>query len=382
MAVRFFINPHSRRKPMIKQIGIVNFQSHQETMVEFGNGLNVIAGESDKGKSAILRAFSWVWKNRPSGDSIKNWEAGKKDSVAVEMVLVDQNGREASILKERIGSTASYTLSTLNKPLDVVGRDVPTEVQEMINFSELNYKGQHDPYLLSISGGALAKMINNLVGLSIIDVSTKNLNRKVSMLKGQCESLTAEIERANAAVEQLSYLDEMNADIEEIERLTSVKIEKEKTVLELGKILQAIQKTETEIEDNEETLKAQIYLNKMLDVLYAHKSNAELASSLKIEIGFIETLQKGLAEEKEILQAEPKFLKLREAIKKYSEEKKRLDLYSRVVVSAIEIEEGIKAASDNIVIAQKKLADYLSMVRVCPTCKHPFDKETIKEMTK
>ena len=42
---------------MIKSVGIVNFQSHEETAIEFSPGLNVIAGGSDAGKSSILRAI-------------------------------------------------------------------------------------------------------------------------------------------------------------------------------------------------------------------------------------------------------------------------------------------------------------------------------------
>ena len=59
---------------MIKSIHLKNFQSHKDTLIEFDQGVNVIVGQSDVGKSAILRAIAWVCTNKPSGDEfISSW---------------------------------------------------------------------------------------------------------------------------------------------------------------------------------------------------------------------------------------------------------------------------------------------------------------------
>jgi len=52
---------------VVEKITIKNFQSHEETELQFSSGVNVIVGSSDSGKSAILRALKWVVQNKPSG---------------------------------------------------------------------------------------------------------------------------------------------------------------------------------------------------------------------------------------------------------------------------------------------------------------------------
>lgn len=63
------------KKRKIKSIIIKNFQSHVNTKLELCDGVNVILGNSDVGKTAILRALGWIFFNKPSGTTfIRNGE--------------------------------------------------------------------------------------------------------------------------------------------------------------------------------------------------------------------------------------------------------------------------------------------------------------------
>ena len=57
---------------MIKSIKIKGFQGHEDSVLNLSKGLNVILGDTDTGKSSILRAINWVVTNRPSGDGFVN----------------------------------------------------------------------------------------------------------------------------------------------------------------------------------------------------------------------------------------------------------------------------------------------------------------------
>ena len=48
---------------MIKSLHIQNFQSHKKTTLKFHKGINVVIGQSDSGKSAIIRALNWTINN-------------------------------------------------------------------------------------------------------------------------------------------------------------------------------------------------------------------------------------------------------------------------------------------------------------------------------
>jgi len=50
---------------MIKSHTINNFQSHLNSTLEFSNGINCIIGDTDAGKSAIMRTFTAIFKKSP-----------------------------------------------------------------------------------------------------------------------------------------------------------------------------------------------------------------------------------------------------------------------------------------------------------------------------
>ena len=45
---------------MIERLELIDFESHKNTVVDFSQGLNIITGNSDAGKSSLLRALRLV----------------------------------------------------------------------------------------------------------------------------------------------------------------------------------------------------------------------------------------------------------------------------------------------------------------------------------
>ena len=56
------VNAPLNRK--IKKIRLVNFQSHADSTIEFGDGLNLIVGSNEQGKTASARALAAVLYNK------------------------------------------------------------------------------------------------------------------------------------------------------------------------------------------------------------------------------------------------------------------------------------------------------------------------------
>ena len=46
---------------MIEAVEIINFQPHENTVLEFAPGVNVIKGQSRSGKSSIIRSLEWLF---------------------------------------------------------------------------------------------------------------------------------------------------------------------------------------------------------------------------------------------------------------------------------------------------------------------------------
>ena len=112
---------------MIKRLTIQNFQSHKNSTFEFHEGLNVIIGKTDSGKSAIRRAINWVVKNKPSGNSIWSWWGGV---TKVQIEFFD--GNIVSRIKE--GTKNLYVLNDVE--FTAFGTNIPQEIQDVINMND------------------------------------------------------------------------------------------------------------------------------------------------------------------------------------------------------------------------------------------------------
>ena len=138
---------------MIKKIWLKNFQSHENTHLEFEKGINSIIGNSDSGKTAIIRALLWVFTNRPLGDSIiSNWA----DEVAVGVRFSEG----VEIIRRRNKDFNGYILKNRDKQLEfkAIGTDVPEEIRQVINMNSINIQKQFDsPFLLADTPGEVAR---------------------------------------------------------------------------------------------------------------------------------------------------------------------------------------------------------------------------------
>ena len=158
---------------MFTRIEIKNFQSHKDTVIDFDKGINSICGESDNGKTAVIRAIRWVVENRPLGTDtlLSNWahDAKGKQTDDMSVKLYTENGW---IERIRTKDKNGYTLFIDGKEvkLEAVGTDVPKEVKDFLKVNDINFQYQFDqPYLISMSAGEASKYLNNIIHLDSID---------------------------------------------------------------------------------------------------------------------------------------------------------------------------------------------------------------------
>jgi exonuclease SbcC len=193
---------------MISKIEINNFQSHKHTVIDFDSGVNVIVGQSDCGKSAILRALRFVIENRPAGDSvISHWAKQAEVKLHIgENVITRIKGK----------SKNEYWLN--DKVYKAFGQSVPEEVAAVINMSNVNIQRQLDgPFLLNETPGEVAKHFNKLAHLEKIDTGMRNILSWIRKLEQSISATRDEQKELKTQYKQLSYVDRMEQDIEVLE---------------------------------------------------------------------------------------------------------------------------------------------------------------------
>jgi len=216
---------------MITSLQISNFQSHKKTHLDFLPGVNAITGESDSGKSAIFRALLWVATNRPSGESFRsNW--GGDTEVELKM--------DGGIVTRTRGKGVNqYVLN--GQVMEGIGVDVPAEVAKLLDLREVNIQHQLDsPFLLSETAGEVARQLNAIANLDIIDTATSNIAREVRKHTDDEKTHALELFRIGEEMKPFADLSEQEALLSTIEKHTAVVEQKRQAVIELEELIDQI----------------------------------------------------------------------------------------------------------------------------------------------
>lgn len=235
---------------MLKSLKLTNFQAHTSTKICFGSGITSIIGASDIGKSAVIRALGWCALNNLPGESFIR----HKTKEAVVEIVTD--GHRVTRSKARGGASNLYELD--GDELKAFGMDVPAQVFEALRLSPINFQSQHDaPFWFGLSGGEVAKQINAIVDLSIIDQTLYKLGQEVrrrrdavvvsaqrlKQLRERHESIKwvegAAGELA-ALVKTESRVEKLRAQSTRIRAALSVRRERSSRIKELAAILQEL----------------------------------------------------------------------------------------------------------------------------------------------
>lgn len=237
---------------MINSLHIANFQSHKESQLDFAPGLNVILGQSDSGKTAILRALYWIYANRPSGEGFRSWFAGNKETMAIldtdDFHITRQRGKENRYVMAPAGQAIASEFKAL-------GKAVPEEVVKALNMTDINWQMQFQSiFLLSDSPGEVARKLNEIVKLDVIDWTLSNLN---SGIRQNNQAVQTEEKTVAEQVEELAgyeYLEKMEDDVAKVEGWEQKWIGLSEEYEEIEGLLLKIDGLETELTDASQVL--------------------------------------------------------------------------------------------------------------------------------
>ena len=181
------------------KLKIKDYQIIEDSSYEFIEGLNIVIGCSNSGKTAMLRAIDGVIFNKSSDDKIR---FGKTSSL----VGIDYNGNK--VLWKRDKSAESKVSYSVNgKVLVKVGRVQPQEVKDALGISEivmlkskekLNFWRQMDYPLL------LEKTPSQLYEFMALSSEEDNLTACLSLMKEDLKTTNDNLKRAEGALDVIN----------------------------------------------------------------------------------------------------------------------------------------------------------------------------------
>lgn len=186
---------------MITKLGILNFQSISQLAVECGP-ITVFVGESDSGKSAVVRALYAAAFNDYPTDHVRQ---GQDHST---VVLATEGG---TVQVEKGKAKNAYALNSQGKrqEWDRVGRDVPEAVAEFLGWRVVelddgtkfvpSIQRQFDgPFLLAESPIKAAKILGSLTNISTLFAAIREGTNEERRARKEAEVAKDEADRHEA----------------------------------------------------------------------------------------------------------------------------------------------------------------------------------------
>jgi DNA repair exonuclease SbcCD ATPase subunit len=310
---------------MIKKINIENYQSHKKTELELSNGVNVIVGSSGSGKSVILRSINWLINNRPGGDFFRSdWGGETSCKIEINNHVIERVKNDTENL---------YILDNDYKnPFKAFGQDVPEEIKKILNMSSVNFQYQMDaPFLFSNSSGEVARYINEIINLDIIDKTLAN----ISKIKKQFEDkLNTEREILKQNQDQLSNYE----NLENIELLINFADKFEKCL-------------DNKKEDKENI---ELLINNIID---CHKIIEKMNSCIKIEekVNDFDVFRLNLNKQKDCLSS---LISLYNNIITCNSSIEKINVYVGIEKNILEVD-GLNSILDNKKVKIEKLKNII-----------------------
>lgn len=404
---------------MINKIKIKNFQSHKDTTIPLDKGINAIVGQSDNGKTSIIRALLWARYNQPAGDAyVAKWARNEKGKQTKQTSVTIEKGG-STLVKGKGGDLTGYDIE--GKLFTALGKGgVPEQVDDFFNMSSVNIQSQMDtPFLIGDTPTEKAKFLNSIVDMSEIDLylskaegkkrgnskKIKNLTSEVEGLKEQLTVYTPleEVKKLVGRVEKIQARTEakrgqITALADSITNYTTLResLKKGVKIAKLEKVLTSLEGVSKEAREKREegvTLTTSIEKRGELQEVIEKGESLEVLESLLVNISNVHNkLQVHKQKEQKPLE---------QSIKQYKEQTQALKGINKVglieglIDYITNIKEQLKGKGESYATLKKSVRQYkdntdavgrlekrlTSLIRqlpdTCPTCNQLLDKELI-----
>lgn len=187
------------------------FQIHKRIVVELGEGVTTFIGKSDAGKTAILRGLQWL--------CLSDWDScylqfGQEEAFGSLTV-----GNRT--IKRRKGKKVNL-LKLDNKVFAAFAGNVPDEVQQLLQVTELNFQNQLDAHFwFSDTAGQVSKQLNQIVNLQDIDKITAAVASDLRAAKAEVGFTETRLREAEDEVKSLEWTIDLERKVKRLWKLNA-----------------------------------------------------------------------------------------------------------------------------------------------------------------
>ena len=366
----------------ISEVEFSNFQGHELTLLEFSDKLNIIKGRTHSGKSSLVRGMKWAYLNRPRGDNFRRDGITNSESVSVSTAFSEGT----SIIREKNPSRSLnvYITSEHEDPFAALRMDVPDEVKEITKMSDENIVSQGDGYfLIGKTSGQVARELNKVLGLEIIDAKAREAKKVVSEAKSRITFLAEQRDEKQAELDNnFDGLDDMVESVGALDSAIIAHSEESRTIQDVNTILESI-------EESREVVEAGVkFVSLESDILLMKKNVSDVAAerakvdSVEAALNSISYSRKQISESEHFTDSESEIKSLLSRILKLSERRSKL-LKIETLYSGIGRERSTKEEARerelSYVLRRKEIEKSLEACPRCGAIRKYWNSERSKE---
>ena len=241
----------------LKRLELINIESHKDSILNFVEGVNVIVGDSDSGKSAILRALQLLLYNQPVGDDFRSDWGGDSE--------IRGKFEDGDVIRKRTSSLNAYYLD--GAELTGIGRGkVPGAVKRFLQVSEINLMSQEDPlFMVQWDPKKRGEVINSLCDFSKIETATTFIKRQIKSEKAELKKHESNVKDLTAKIEALPDIDELEDQVSLLEGMVETLDSLEEEIDDIEADLNQLNRKSAQIAKYEAILKNEDTVTNLLE---------------------------------------------------------------------------------------------------------------------
>ena len=247
---------------IFNKLKLLNFKSHENTIITFNKGISVIVGENGAGKSTILEAISFALFKQYTAKKICDLVRNNANSMSVELEFTSNN-RDYKIVRTKKSMLKSSIYKKTSKDGGYVhictgDKEVANEVRQILDidsdlFLNAIYIRQGEIADLVDKTAAEKKLlIGKLLGIDSLEKAWKNLLPLINDYENQLSELKGKLYNSS------ELKDEYSRKKAELDSLKDRGHELEEQLLDVGSSLDEISESKRNMEREKEIYDTQV----------------------------------------------------------------------------------------------------------------------------
>jgi hypothetical protein len=211
----------------IKEVELTNYGPYKHEVFSFIDGLNTITASGDAGKSNLQHAMAFVFKNYQGNNYASHWIQDDKGKIKKgETCSVEIRTFEGDSIKRVRTRTENMYIINNNDPIQNFNQSVPEDVQRILNINEVNTQSQFEThFMLNDNSSTVAKTLNKMVNLEIIDESISNAGKIIRKIKKEKDASDINLKKYSEEIAKFDFIEAMGKDVNELLELEKELIE-------------------------------------------------------------------------------------------------------------------------------------------------------------